>query len=500
MALSNAQLLMLNNLIYTNFCSDNKTVGEIVDDIANHLQNGGSIGACEMTDKEWADIVNIIKKDDLLLSYTVSNYKDDDSGMRAACFIDDANEPTDVNVVFRGTSSDYEWRDNGKGAYLPDSQQQILALDYVNDLPEAYGDAMTVSGHSKGGNKAMYVTIEGNRMARCVSFDGQGFSPEFIRDNKASIEKKAGSIISISAENDFVNCLLYPIAGTQMYVRTDDQSNFLHNHKPNILLDENGNLREETDKSEIAKIITDYTTYMVSNLDDPERSMAIDGVIDIVVAFLSSDSDEIKEAFAKNIIAEYIVAKNVDDYLFNAIGDAYGYPAEVVATYVAAYIFPVLFMDDVFKRQKEMIDEIHSKINNFSNIVVGKLNSIGDKAADFGKKFMNAVDMYTSRISEWYNSNFNSGYKAASSNPMIVVDTTKLRSYADRLERVNSRLKSLDKRMNSLYTKVDLLDVWHIIKSDLMTGGSKKISNCAKYLDETANDFDKTERNVVGEF
>ena len=500
MALSNAQLLMLNNLIYTDFCSDNKTVGEIVNDISNKLQNGGSIGACEMNDQEWADLVNIIKKDDLLLSYTVSNYEEDSSGMRAACFIDDANDPADVNVVFRGTISEYEWVDNGKGAYLPDSQQQKLALKYVDKLPKEYGDAMTVTGHSKGGNKAMYVTIEGNRIARCVSFDGQGFSPEFIRDNKPIIEKKAGSIISISAENDFVNCLLYPIAGTQMYIRTEDQSNFIHNHKPNILLDENGNLREETEKSEIAKIITDYTTYMISNLDDPERSMAIDGAIDIVISFLASDSDEIKKALIRNIVAEVIVAKNVDDYLFNVIGDAYGYPAEVVATYVAANIFPLIFIDDMLKRQKEMIDDVHSRIKDFANIVVGKFNSIGDKAADYGKKFMNAVDVYTSRVSEWFNSNFNSGYKAASSNPIIVVDTTKLRSYADRLERVNNRLKSLDKRMNSLYTKVDLLDVLTFLKADLMTGYSKKISNCAKYLDETANDFDKTERNVVGEF
>jgi hypothetical protein len=99
-----------------------------------------------------------------------------------------------------------------------------------------------------------------------------------------------------------------------------------------------------------------------------------------------------------------------------------------------------------------------------------------------------------------YIKNFVFGHKTSSSDPVIRVDTGKLRAYADRLESVNKRLRSLDNRMDSLYLKVGLRDLFNLIQADLMTGSSWRISNCAKYLDETANDFDSTERNVVGQF
>ena len=107
--------------------------------------------------------------------------------MRAACFVDDVNNPKDVNIVFRGTGNAYEWRDNGKGGYVSETEQQLRAAKYVEDLPSEWGDAMTVTGHSKGGNKAQFVTIATNRIAKCVSYDGQGFSKEFLEDPKYKI-------------------------------------------------------------------------------------------------------------------------------------------------------------------------------------------------------------------------------------------------------------------------------------------------------------------------
>lgn len=39
---------------------------------------------------------------------------------------------------------------------------------------ESY-DSITVTGHSKGGNKAQYVTVLSDKVDRCISMDGQGF-------------------------------------------------------------------------------------------------------------------------------------------------------------------------------------------------------------------------------------------------------------------------------------------------------------------------------------
>ena len=96
--------------------------------------------------------------------------------------------------------------------------------------------------------------------------------------------------------------------------------------------------------------------------------------------------------------------------------------------------------------------------------------------------------------------NVNSGYQSSSVNQTICVDTVKLRSYADRLKRVNNRLVKLDTRMDDLYQKIGLRDLFQILQADLITGSNGNITNCATFLDETANDFDNTERNVAGRF
>jgi len=124
---------------------------------------------------------------------------------------------------------------------------------------------------------------------------------------------------------------------------------------------------------------------------------------------------------------------------------------------------------------KQVSVEIYSKVKSFNSSVVGNIES-------------------------FYNKNFNSGYRAASADPTIRVDTAKLRAHADRLEAVNKRLRNLDKRMDDLYLKVGLRDLFNLLQADLLTGSSWRISNCAKYLDETANDFDSTEHSVIGQF
>jgi len=311
-ALSNSQLLMLDNLIYTDYCDNGDTVRQIINEMKRDLDNGKSIEGCMMTNDEWREIIAAVEGEPSLLDYTVQNYENNtDTGMRAACFVDDVNQPTDVNVVFRGTSGDYEWHDNGEGGYLADTDQQKAAADYVNNLPEEYGNGITVTGHSKGGNKAQYVTIVTDRIARCVSYDGQGFSEEFLEKYGDRIAERADRIESISAADDYVNCLLYSIAGIKTYILTEEQGDFLHYHKPNILLDENGDLRPAGDQSPLSQFINEYTTYIISNVPEPQRSVTIDGLI----ALLEEGED--KETIWQTIYAGGTAISYLDNFAFD---------------------------------------------------------------------------------------------------------------------------------------------------------------------------------------
>ena len=244
----------------------------------------------------------------------------------------------------------------------------------------------------------------------------------------------------------------------------------------------------------MSKFINEYTTYMISNLDEPERSLTIDGLI----ALLEKGGN--KEHFVQTIYAGGTAISHLDDFVFNYIGETYGFPVELLGTYVAAVACPYLFADDLLHCGKEMLGTVLGGMYNFAQEINAKLQSFGKKAQEFGRKFVGAIDVFSNNINVWFNKNFNNGYKVATADPSIRVDTGLLRGYAGRLNSVNNRLSKLDKRMDDLYLKVGLRDLFNLLQADLLTGSSGRISNCAKYLDETANDFDNTERNVAGQF
>ena len=96
----------------------------------------------------------------------------------------------DNYIAYRGTD-DGGWIDNGQGMTQESTLLQREASDYFDQMAEQYGwtesDNIYVTGHSKGGNKAQYVTLMSNHanlVDECHSFDGQGFSDEAIQSFK----------------------------------------------------------------------------------------------------------------------------------------------------------------------------------------------------------------------------------------------------------------------------------------------------------------------------
>ena len=143
-------------------------------------------------------------------------------------------------------------------------------------------------------------------------------------------------------------------------------------------------------------------------------------------------------------------------------------------------------LNDMLEDAKKVISYLEGKVKEFINVAKDAWNTFVD----------NAKILYKS-VTEWIYKTFNTGYKYATSNPIIKVDTHKLRNYADRLESVNRRLNSIDSRMNSLYWSVGFLDLFALLQADLFTDESLRLKRCISYLDHTASDFEKVERNII---
>jgi hypothetical protein len=107
------------------------------------------------------------------------------------------------------------------------------------------------------------------------------------------------------------------------------------------------------------------------------------------------------------------------------------------------------------------------------------------------------------RLGNWYDRNFNSGYRYAMDNPYIKLNTYYLNNYADRLEAIIRRISNLDRRLDSLYDDLikdmDIVDLWNLFKSDLLTGHSRKLQRCVNYLKNTASDFERVESKIISE-
>ena len=239
MALSNYQLVLLDNLIYlgkfeelTSVEEEKKIyVGEVVDDLLNGNQihqywkdelnkdqsDDKNPGQCMMKEDEWKEVLRAIETDEVLCSLVISDVVDADSdpdrentNFRAACFtlMDEEQNPEETVIVFRGTHGAYTWNDNGEGAVVSDSNSQKEALDYVNRIGAKLttNGTITVTGHSKGGNLAQYIAVCANNLTvdRCVSFDGQGFSNEFFETYKVAILANQDKLYSVNSSRDFV--------------------------------------------------------------------------------------------------------------------------------------------------------------------------------------------------------------------------------------------------------------------------------------------------------
>lgn len=124
-------------------------------------------------------------------------------------------------ISYSGTSGDLEWDDNALQLLVPDTPQQIRALNYFDTQVQKYPQAKNVyvTGQSKGGNKAMYVTtLRYQQVTHAYVFQSQGFTKEFINKYQNQIKTAATKITNIADAEDYVNILYKQITTDRQYV------------------------------------------------------------------------------------------------------------------------------------------------------------------------------------------------------------------------------------------------------------------------------------------
>ena len=200
-------------------------VMNLVDDIINNYQGRDNLSESQKSQLNTAmDIKEMVEKNNLqneVSSWKIVNSQDNntDSGFYG-CLIETGDN--EAIVAFRGSENydaqvlhdwgeaDFNLLDN------PMTRQQKEAQDFTRMMYEQYGDkySYSFSGHSLGGNLAQHAYItapSGMNVNRCTSWDGPGFSDEYIAAHLPQIMQRGSGIDHY--QWSLVGAVLHPLPG-----------------------------------------------------------------------------------------------------------------------------------------------------------------------------------------------------------------------------------------------------------------------------------------------
>lgn len=227
-------MCILSQISYIRGAKSNETLGRFINEYRNSInrsdesnllrtmyrnsKKSGSIDNRKYLDyKTLLTKTNLSKYDNWVISNIMgSDYPDNGkSGIYAYTVKAGENNV----VVFRGSENPEQnindWQSDVDLIDSLETPQQKDAGVYMSKLakdPEISG-SIYITGHSLGGNLAMYAAITSpdtikTRLQKCDSFNGPGFCVGFILKNSSNIKKVKSKIFAFQNENDFVSSIL----------------------------------------------------------------------------------------------------------------------------------------------------------------------------------------------------------------------------------------------------------------------------------------------------
>ncbi len=519
---------LVENTNYTNYAEtldseEREAWYEIWNTLVEAVTNDETLSSIELVDVSSS---STSEASDLWTNSTDGSSWTDD--LIQACTLRDADG--NYYVTYRGTGNG-RWGDNGVGMTAESTVMQEAAKAYFDEIAETYlvdayedGKSVYVSGHSKGGNEAQYVYMTSEYeylIDGCYSYDGQGFSSSAIesfieRYGEEGYEEKLQSMYSICGENDFVHDLgnvIIPEENT--YFVPTSGSDFASYHAlTNMITDDDGNYTglgegwednayEQGIVGQIAKKISEK----MMEMDPDDLDGCAVAIMTIIELWQGSGGDSLGvddtadvwdyiDLLAHGVptVVEVLV-ELAYEYVYEKCGTVGVIAAGFVAVLVvvaAVALAPVLLTIAKAALVIEVIANVVDFIYDNWEKIVQFAKDVNEFVSELKNLLVEAVKKIAYKLKT-----YSAGYKYASSNPEIKVDTTKLTSYATRLTNVNKRIANLDSRLNTLYWQVELTDLWDLLQADLLTTYSYRLSKCVSYLTETAKDFEAVETSLT---
>lgn len=419
--------------------------------------------------------------------------------------------PGNVAVGFRGSESmgsldnvinDWVGADIGLVNSTCTNQQEEVdrfLLKYQSQL-NGY-DNLAMSGHSLGGNLAEYATIVSGKyglddnISQCMSMDGPGFSDEFILKYRKEIQNM--SPVMRHPRWSFVGTMLNDLPGVEYeYIKVSNEANTVDDEKYSAVTRHDTKYLEYDEKDRLVHGEQDGLSKATSVI-----SKGVDHMPPVIGTLLISTisaiwigvmwfNENFMDASGLTTSGWIVVSAIIGMSLVWGIGKV-----AMVAVSAVVAIIAVIVIATVLEIARDVIasaiEKICDAIGTFCNWTKAQISQL-----------FNSVIETLGKLGDWWNKNFNAGYKYANANPYIEINTSTMRTYASNLQSLSSRAKSLDRRMNSLYWHLGIdwstiINLGKLLSAGIILDFAYRLDKCANYLETTATDFENAEKDIM---
>lgn len=148
---------------------------------------------------------------DLLIAEDIKRISEEDESQFGVTTFHKEGEP--FFIAFEGTDlRSLGWKEDLQMSYLPQIPSQKQAAEFLSAHFEKYPQSLSIGGHSKGGNLAIYAAIfleEQGWLDKIYSFDSPGFLQSILKNDRyQDIQHK---ILSFVPQDSIIGLLLHKL-------------------------------------------------------------------------------------------------------------------------------------------------------------------------------------------------------------------------------------------------------------------------------------------------
>jgi hypothetical protein len=405
------------------------------------------------------------------------------------------------------------------------TDQQQDANAFLRELKEMgyfeKYDNITFAGHSLGGNLAEHSTFYAaelgviDRIDRTISYDGPGFTQEYLEKYKEYIEMATGTVDMDHVEQSLVGGLMQRVDGINYFFSELIGKGAVQHGTENVKFNPDGSIVTTDQPSALSTALSKYITSPFTQGMDRLVSPEAAALFTTALVAITGAGWALKDALfkdgklttaGKTVVATIAGGLAGIAIALGPVGTAVAAVAVTVAlvklvigvvivaaVFVAAVIAYDFIMDQIEAFVDYMINDFIPKALDFVTETVGKfVNWSKERLAEFGNMLKNGYKAFMDGLSHL----FGAGPKVAAT-PHIRIDTYKLRQYAERLESLKARISSIDSDLNILYLTEGFLDIINLaIAENLPTKG--QMNKVINYLQDTAAEFEAAEKRIMG--